>query len=221
MQPRFALSSIEDLLLAMSPASSYRFARLMAFFAVLEASGCAMQPVELPSNVVQSRGPQGEAYIDKVDFSYARTTSTDFGKLKLCIAENVQHNETNLHDSAGSFVGRYTGTYYQTDHRQVIGGGQVFKLVDDASAVLIATGVTIVPPSGMALSPEYVRYELKTSAKDKQVGLTFFSITRAQQNSGILSNNGFQSVGIWPGSRASDVYASLERIANKIKNCLN
>jgi len=179
--------------------------------------------VELPANVttVSMNAGMGQGnFIDKADFSFDATREPAFSELKLCVAENVQNQAVQLRDSAGSFVGRATGTYYQTNNVQTQSGGAVFKYVDDGLATLVATGTTMAAPSSMGLVQDVVRFDLRASVKGKNVALLFQNITRAQQNTGTSANDGFSPVGAWSGARAPGVIAALEAVAGKLRQCV-
>lgn len=199
----------------------YLTLRVLGTSLALLFAGCAAPPVQLPNNVAMVRGSHGEAYIDKVDFSYRSQSPGTFAKLKLCVAENVSNNAVGLRDSAGSFVGAATRTYYQASNTQTIGGSGVFKYVDDSLSTLIANGTTVSGDNSAILSKDFVRFELKAGVSGNDVALVFYAITRAQQNTGSSVNDGFGPVGVWTGARAPDVYASIEGVAGKVKACLN
>lgn len=194
---------------------------LVASMIAVVVAGCAAPPVQLPSNVGVVHGSRGEAYIEKIDFSYGTNGPRDFAKLKLCVAENISSNAVALRDSAGSFVGAASRTYYQANNTQSVGGSGVFKYVDDSSATLIANGTIVSGDNSAILSKDFVRFELKSSVSGNAVVLMFYAITRAQQNTGTAANDGFGPVGVWSGARAPDVYASIESVASKVKACLN
>ena len=206
----------------MTVALARRPARLVSaiILTAMALAGCAGPTVQLPSNVTLTHGSRDEAYIDRVDFSYRSPARHDFSKLKLCVAENVSNGSVSLRDSAGSFVGAASRTYYQANNVQAVQGDGVFKLVDDPSSTLIATG-TVVSGESTAIVKDYVRFELKASTSGENVGLDFYAITRAQQNTGSLANDGFAPVGVWFGSRAPDIYASIQKVADKLKGCIN
>lgn len=180
-------------------------------------AGCASQ-VQLPANVATSNGGDGGSYMERADFSYRADSPPQFSRVKLCIAENLNNDAVTLRDSAGSFVGPATGRYYQPDNRQNIGGGAIFKYSDDAAATLIATG-GISANTGLMVR-DHIRFDLKASIAGPNVGLVLYNIRRAQENSGILANDGFKPVGVWPGARAPEVYAALEGVAFKVMNCI-
>lgn len=196
-----------------------RAAAILFAAALLTFASCAVAPVQLPPNVSVVQGGQYNAsYIDKVDFTYKSAQSPDFGKLKLCIAESVTNDAVQLRDSSGSFVGAATRHYYQVGNTQSVGGGSVFKYIDDSKSTLIANGVTVAGAGN--LTQDYVRFELKSAVTPNEVQIQFYSVTRAQANTGAASNDGFAPVGIWQGSRSPEVYSSLEAVAAKVKGCL-
>ena len=197
-----------------------RSTKLMAITLAGVFSGCASQ-VPLPNNVTVTSGSGGGSYLDRIDFSYTAQGSRDFSKIKLCVAENIANNDASLRDSAGSFVGAYTGTYYQTNHTQTVSGKDVFKYVDDKASTLVASGTTISVSQQLISVKDIVKFELKAAAAGSNVTLQFFNITRAQQDTGMVANDGFNPVGVWSGARSQDVYASLEAVANKVKACVN
>lgn len=186
---------------------------IIAFATVL--SGCAT--VQLPKNasVVESNGGN---YLSRIDFSYTASENKDFSKAKLCVAENVSNPDVALRDSVGSFVGSYTKNYYQANNTQNVSGKGLFKYLDDKNFVLIANG-TISAKTGLAVI-DIIKFEMKLSITGNKVGLLLSNITRAQQNTGSMANDGFSPIGVWPMSRSEEAYSALEKIANQIKSCI-
>lgn len=183
--------------------------------------GACATPVALPPHV-STRSTEAGAYLDRVDLSYASPSPQDFARLKLCVAETISNDSVGLKDAVGSFVG-VTGTYYQAQNQQTAGGGSVFKYIDDASRTAIVSG-TVKAQSSILFTSEFVRYELKAStansAQGAQVGLVFYAITRAQQSTGLLANDGFVPVGTIPGARPLEVVATLEAVAGRLRSCM-
>lgn len=183
--------------------------------------GACATPVPLPPHV-STRSTEAGAYLDRVDLSYASPSPQDFARLKLCVAETISNDSVGLKDAVGSFVG-VTGTYYQAQNQQTAGGGSVFKYIDDASRTAIVSG-TVKAQSSILFTSEFVRYELKAStansAQGAQVGLVFYAITRAQQSTGVLANDGFVPVGTIPGARPLEVVATLEAVAGRLRGCM-
>jgi hypothetical protein len=172
---------------------------------------------QVPSNVATTANGK---HMESVDFSYSGDQPKDFKKLKMCIAENITNDAVSLQDSAGSFVGPATGTYYHNTNSQTAQGGAVFKYVDDDSSALIASGTADGGSTAFGLTRDIVRFDLKAAIDDKVITLRFNNITRAQKNTGTLANDGFTPVGMWRGAGAQKVYASLEAIASKLKTCI-
>lgn len=181
------------------------------------STGCASVP--MPSNVTTT-SIESNNYIDTVDFSYQSSQTKTFSKLKLCIAENVSNGAVSLQDSSGSFVGPATGRYYQIDHSQVIHGGGAFKYLDDTIFTLIAQGTVDGGPVAFGITKDFVKFDLKAAIDGRAVTLKFLNITRAQQSTGAIVNDGFNPVGTWSGARPIQVYDTLEGVANKVKACL-
>lgn len=183
--------------------------------------GACATPVALPPHV-STRSTEAGAYLDRIDLSYASPSPQDFARLKLCVAETISNDSVGLKDAVGSFVG-VTGTYYQAQNQQTAGGGSVFKYIDDASRTAIVSG-TVKAQSSILFTSEFVRYELKAStansAQGAQVGLVFYAITRAQQSTGVLANDGFVPVGTIPGARPLEVVATLEAVAGRLRSCM-
>lgn len=168
------------------------------------AAGCAT--VSLPSNAIVQ-----DQYLDRIDFS--SPAAVDFSRLKLCVAENVHNDSVTLQDNAGSFVGRASGTFYAQSNTQTVQGGSVFKYADADTGTVIASGSTT---AAILLTKDIVRYEAKATVAGT---LVFSHITRAQQSTGSLTNDGFGPVGVWAGARSEGVYAALEAVATKLKGC--
>ena len=172
---------------------------------------------QVPSNVATRDDGK---YMESVDFTYQASQPTEFAKLKMCIAENISNNAVSLQDSAGSFVGPATGTYYNNAKSQTVQGGGIFKYVDDSSSALIATGTADGGSTAFGLVRDIIKFDLKAATSSNIVTLKFSNITRAQQNTGSAANDGFNPVGMWRGAGAQRIYASVETIAGKVKACM-
>ena len=183
-------------------------------------SACATTTVQLPSNASLISGAFNASYIDKIDFSYEAQKSIEFSKLKLCIAENISNDDVTLTDSAGSFVGSYTGKYYRMENNKTVSGKDIFKYIDDGSSTVLVNGRTIANGEKLLTATDIVKFELKSMLSGNKVTLLFSKITRAQQDTGSLQNNGFSPVGVWVGSRAQGTYDALDQVSKKIKTCL-
>jgi hypothetical protein len=176
---------------------------------------------EVPSNVTVRDADKRASYLESVDFSFQPDKPVAFAQLKLCIAEKITNNAVALQDSSGSFVGAATGRYYQNTQSQTVQGGGVFKYVDDSASALIATGSTDGGSTALGLTHDLIKFDLKALASDQGVTLKFINITRAQQYTGSVANDGFNPVGMWRGAGAQRIYAALKVVATKVKACLH
>jgi hypothetical protein len=176
---------------------------------------------ELPANMTVRPADKRNSYIDTIDFSYKSETPVPFATLKLCIAGTISNNSTSLQDSAGAFVGPATGTYYSNTRTQTVQGGSTFKYLDDSISTLIATGTVDGGSTALGLTRNVLKFDLKASVSDTDVTLRFANILRAQQDTGIAVNDGFQPVGTWSGAKPLKVHAALEAVAARVKGCLH
>ena len=175
---------------------------------------------EVPGNVTVRDAGKRASYMEAVDFSYQSTQPVTFAQLKMRIAESISNNAVSLQDASGSFVGPATGNYYHNSNTQTVQGGGIFKYVDDSSSALIATGTTDGGSTALGLTRDIVKFDLKAMTSGSSVTLKFSNITRAQQYTGSVANDGFNPVGMWRGAGAQRIYASLESVAVKLKSCM-
>lgn len=184
--------------------------------------GCSAAPIALPSNVATVSSGMGKStYIDKVDHSFIPSKIINFSNLKVCAASTFTNDGVILKDNAGSFVGAYTGRYYQQNNNQQISGGNVFKLIDEQSNTLVVTGSKKTRPQQGGLVVDYIKYDAKISLSNNSIQLQFQNIQAAQQSTGTLSNDGFRPVGTWAGARAPAAIETINSLAVSFKNCLN
>lgn len=184
--------------------------------------GCSSAPIALPSNVTTVPTGMGQStYIDKIDHSFIPQKTVSFGAVKVCAASTFTNDSVVLKDNAGSFVGAYTGRYYQQSNSQQISGGNVFKLVDDQTNTLIATGNKKSKPQQGGLIVDYIKYDAKIVLANNHVQLVFQNIQAAQQSTGSSANDGFRQIGTWSGARAPAALETIHSIASNFKNCLN
>lgn len=184
--------------------------------------GCSQKPIALPNNVSTIPSGMGEStYIDKVDHSFKTVKAVNFSNVKVCAATTFINDSVLLKDNAGSFVGGYSGRYYQQNNSQQISGANVFKLVDEQSNTLIVSGNKKTRPQQGGLIVDFIKYDAKISLENNGVELIFQNIQAAQQSTGSTSNDGFRSIGTWSGARAPAALETIDNIALSFKNCLN
>lgn len=184
--------------------------------------GCSSAPIALPKNVSTVPTGTGQStYIDKIDHSFSTSKSISFSNIKVCAASVFTNDSVSLKDAAGSFVGAYSGQYYEKSNSQQISAGNVFKLIDEQSNTIIVTGNMKTKPQQGGLIVDYIKYDAKISLINSNVQLVFQNIQAAQQNTGGSSNNGFRSIGTWSGARAPAAIETIDNLATSFKNCLN
>lgn len=184
--------------------------------------GCSSTPIQLPSNVKTIPSGMGQStYIDKVDHSFIPSKNVTFSNLKICAASTFVNDAVTLKDNAGSFVGAYTGRYYQQNNKQQVNGGDIFKLIDEQSSTLIATGNKKTKSQQGGLVIDFIKYDAKISLSNNHVQLQFQNIQAAQQSTGVLSNDGFRPIGTWAGARAPAAVETINNLAVDFKNCVD
>ena len=184
--------------------------------------GCSSAPIVLPSNVTSVPSGMGQStYIDKVDHSFIPAKAVSFSNVKVCAATTFTNDSITLKDNAGSFVGAYTGNYYQRNNSQQVNGGNIFKLIDEQSNTIIATGNKKSKPQQGGLIVDYIKYDAKVSLNNNHIQLQFQNIQAAQQSTGASSNDGFRPIGTWAGARAPAAIETINALAASFKNCLN
>lgn len=184
-------------------------------------AGCATNTVDpsIPSNVTLSAPNEyNERYIESVKFKLnngSKTTSP-----AKCLALTVSNNEYTLSDSSGSFVGAYSGKYYNIEKSRQVGGGQSLLYSDDTSA--IAKGSTDGTFTfGLAPIKKIITFKVEVNAAPGTKTITFTDIRSAQKSTGVVSNDGFNKAGAWPGAKPSLVYELLNKVADNIQSCMS
>ncbi|MCH7357267.1 hypothetical protein MMP61_17110 [Acinetobacter sp. NIPH 1958] len=184
--------------------------------------GCSSNPIDLPSNIKTiPTGMGNSTYIDEIDKSFQLSTDVSFEKIKACSVDVITNDSVVLRDSAGSFVGVYTGNYYQNKNSSVVQGGNLFKYVDDSGKSLVASGRIKTNPQQGGLIVDIVQYDAKISLNKNNINLKFQNIKAAQENTGGTSNVGFRNIGTWSGARAPAAISAIDQVATKFKNCVN
>lgn len=180
------------------------------------------EKVILPDNVSLTLNNDGEyGYFDTVVFDYQLNKKMPFGKVAVCVAEKVESKEAVLQDSSASFVGAYTGNYYDIGSIKSYSGKNVFKHVDKETKTLIANGSAKFSKRMANVNlTRFVRYNLKAHLEENLLKIKFFNIEGAQQDSGSASNPGFSSVGNWKAAMPLETYNGLASTAEQIHACL-
>ena len=171
-------------------------------------TACAQTPVNFTEDVTLTAWQTAKA-IQSVRFPAASGS----GDLEFCIAKSVSNNSITFADSADSFFGAYTGTYYQDTDSQTAGGGSIIQHSSDQGVV--ALGVTSYEAS--ALVKRFVRFKLTATPGNYE----FTDLEQVQANSGVVPNTGFTPIGAFSGASPDLAIESLRQISENINACRN
>ncbi len=184
-------------------------------------AGCATNTTvkDIPSNVVLSApGAYNEQYIESVKFDIAAGHKQS--SPAKCLALVVSNNEHTLTDSSGSFVGAYTGNYYNIEKSRQVGGGQSLLYSDDTSA--IAKGNTKGAFTfGLVPITKIIAFKVEVNAAPESGFIEFTDIQAAQESTGAANNTGFSKAGAWSGAEPVFVYNLLSKVSDEIKSCMS
>jgi hypothetical protein len=198
--------------------------RLLSTIAVI---GATLHPVEtmakvsLPSNVTtRSFNGGGSQAVDTIDYSFSADRLVEFSRVKSCIASNITNNEVQLSDSAGSFVGAYTGNYYRTRNSATVQGGGIFKYIDDTSKNLVAHGSISRQGGFGGIISLSIRFDLEMAVEGTSVRMRMLHIEEAMKDTGSATNDGFRPIGVWTGSMYKKDIEALGSVADQLKSCI-
>ncbi|MBN3344976.1 hypothetical protein H5A44_21460 [Pectobacterium brasiliense] len=192
-------------------------------FASILLTGCAIdtsRDTDLNSFEGISFTKKGQAeYIENYTKKFDRTVYS-IEKLKICTLRNVTNRDVRLSDTSNSFVGAYTGNYYNINSSSNISGGDVLSLSDDNGLVVNGT-TSYIFDAGIISVKRFVRFTLDIVNKDKITEYTFSNIQFAQAETGTLPNDGFNDIGTWKMASPAQSILSLSNIAKNINDCAN
>lgn len=201
-----------------------RMLYLVLFVSLL--AGCATGQVDQrfasQDGIELSQGSNGYPYFESATFEMPAHSLTG-DELPLCVAKTVSNNSVTLHDASGSFVGRYTGNYYQNNNVRESGGGGVISYVSDDKSAVVATGVdkySFNVSFGIPIT-RAVRYTLSARSDSAGSVYNFSDITQAQLDTGVLANSGFDPVAAWEGTNPDKVYDLFSGVVRNIEDCLS
>lgn len=116
-----------------------------------------------------------------------------------CVSLSVDNSEGTLSDSSASFVGSYTGTYYDIESTRKEGGGATLQHADEDSGVVVARGTAEYSSGGLMPIGHAVRYKLLVAPMSGKTIVQFKDVKYAQKSTGYMKNTGFQKLGTWWG----------------------
>lgn len=187
---------------------------LIGLILVATAFPASAKNIDLPDNVTLR--PSGSMSGDYIDTFTHEARGATFGKLKLCLAQNVSNPAVTITGGTDAPFANPT-TRTQTSS---VDGGDVFKYVDAEAGIVIAAGSTDGGPSVLGLSREVIRFELVAEATAERTALKFTNITRATLNTGSVTNSGFLPVGAWKGAKPLAVLEVLRNLGDRLDSCL-
>ena len=192
--------------------------KLSLLMLVAFLTACVSATNNLPPNLETEAGAGGGQYIRHVYFDYTSNEPTGLELAKQCIAVNVDNRTQVITDSSSSWVGPYTKNYYQHGSTTAVAGGQVVESVSKTLNSIVASGNM---PYSIGLTNDLLRFKLILSLGEKGARISFINIQRAQQSTGLLTNDGFSPVGVWLGSRYESAYEAIDKKASALAQCMN
>ncbi|WP_145957962.1 hypothetical protein [Brenneria goodwinii] len=196
--------------------------KITIFITTILLSGCAIDM----SRDNELNYINGISYKQKGEYEYIKqykkiyyNSDASMEKIKICALRNVTNRDVNLNDSSKSFVGSYTGNYYNINSSSKVSGGDVVSLSGEKTLVINgSTGYAF--DSGIISVNRVVRFTLDILNADKTLEYTFSNIQQAQTETGYLPNDGFNDIGTWKGAAAAQAVKSLEDVTKNIDDCL-
>ena len=153
--------------------------------------------------------------IDKVLFTHDEPMAEPPAK---CIAKTIDNQGVNLR-STSTWIGPYTGTAYNSAHSEQSDGGQVVLYSDDSETVAAGReGYSYT--FGIAPIKKVAEFKVSIKSQPGAFSVAFFDIAAAQTDSGSAPNHGFVPVGVWAGAHPLDLYRALERVDQRLSECL-
>lgn len=186
--------------------------KLVITLSALALSGCAIQHGELAR--------YGDYELDGQllkSFKVSAAGAAPIAALPGCVASTVTNDPVLLSDSAGSFVGAYTGRYYQAGSRREVGGGNTIQYVSPDGADLVAKGATMY---ASGLIQRSVRFTLRIRDQGQGRLYQFSGIEQAQTSTGSMPNTGYNRVHVAFGGGAEHVISSLKSITTDLESCI-
>ncbi|MDP0667306.1 hypothetical protein [Klebsiella pneumoniae] len=169
----------------------------------------------------------GVSYKNKGQYEYlkqySKTTNIQnpsIDKIKICVLRNITNRDVMLNDSSRSFVGAYTGNYYNINSSSKSNGGDVVSLSGN-NAIVVNGSTDYLFNSGVISVKRVVRFTLDIVTANNKVSYTFSNIQQAQTETGSIPNNGFNDIGTWKGASPAQAIKSMEEITHDLESCLN
>lgn len=179
---------------------------------ILTLSGCAVKP--------QSLAQYGDVKLEGnvlTSLIIEHTEPANFDKLPFCVASTVTNESIMVSDSAGSFVGAYTGNHYQYNRSQEVGGGNVIQFISKDGNSVVARGTTRY---WAGMIERAVRFTVSIKDDGLSRSYRFTGVEVAQISSGSWPNSGYMKAAMNLGTGGAHALGNMKKIANDIDVCL-
>jgi len=138
-----------------------------------------------------------------------------------CLATHINNSSVQLSDASRSFVGAYTGNYYNIQSSRSEGAEAPIRLIPaDGSEAVVRGQTSYNFTMGLAAITRVVRFTLNIKQTADVNRYSFGSIEMAQTNTGVLANAGFGPFYDVASSYPEKAYDGLSGLADTINSCL-
>lgn len=177
----------------------------------LTLTACGSVP--LPNNVTTTGNVIGS-------IRYSHTLAVSFDKVKRCIALNINNDNVRLTDNAGSFVGQYSGRYYNINNSHTDFAPNTLVFIDDNQQYIVVNGNTGYALRMINYAVRF-RLQLQTVANENKINMLFDTISRAQLQTGFSANDGFHPIYTHYSAHPDEAVKAIEAVKNNLTLCLN
>lgn len=149
------------------------------------------------------------------------STNVDADKVGYCLTSNMNVEAIQLTDSSKSFVGSYTGKYYDIKSNNSIDNERVITFISKDGVNSVSKGQINYIISNWAVSiKKYVRFTLDLQQSAAGNTYTFKNLYEAQADTGAVANTGFVKWADADELTPEKGYDELDKLADQINNCL-
>ena len=192
---------------------------LIAIFSLQVLVASAVAQISEPEIVTKTKHKVIDSVTYEVDLGAGEgspeAVSLFRDKASECAVRNLSFDAFQGRDSSGSFVGAYTGRYYQTDKRTFDpGSGELIVFASETKPLVVARGRETI---GGAF-PRMVQFNVAIDGEGK---LVFENINMALLNTGSAKNTGFGQVYKQWGTGHKVMTKKLTEVAETLAECMN
>lgn len=189
--------------------------KLIALFVALMLTSCASQKM---ASIYQMEGIEITKNPSNVDilnkYRTSRVITTIHSSLSLCIAQELDNTPVVL--TSENHFGSHWWFSNNIPNQQAItvNGGESIKLIEGNS--IVANAIT----DYHYYSKYFVSYTLTATRDKNNIHYLFSNIKQAQQYTGSVVNDGFESVKTLQSAHPNLVIEALNKEVDKIQACL-